>query len=143
MGKFAVGTGKFILFYHSYIAPMSRKINRVLLVDDDEDANFFQEKIIRKTGFAEQVDKACNGVEALEYLDECIKGKHALPEIIFLDLNMPKMNGWLFLEKYNKFSEEIKSQIVLIVLTSSVNPDDAERAKHTPEVKGYQNKFLN
>ncbi len=122
---------------------MSKTVNRVLLVDDDEDANFFQEKLIKKAGFAQTVDKACNGVEALSYLKECIAGKHDLPEIIFLDLNMPKMNGWLFLEKYNRFSEEIKRKIVLIVLTSSVNPDDAERASHTPEVKGYKNKFLN
>jgi CheY-like chemotaxis protein len=122
---------------------MNRNVNKVLLVDDDEDANFFQEKLIKKAGFAKTVDKACNGVEALDYLQDCIAGKYALPEIIFLDLNMPKMNGWNFLEKYNQFSEEIKSKIVLIVLTSSVNPDDAERAKHTPEVKGYKNKFLN
>ncbi|MBP6730635.1 MAG: response regulator [Chitinophagales bacterium] len=122
---------------------MNKQVNRVLLVDDDEDANFFQEKLIKKAGFAQTVDKACNGVEALDYLKQCIDGKHALPEIIFLDLNMPKMNGWNFLEKYNQFSEEIKSKIVLIVLTSSVNPDDAERAKNTPEVKGYKNKFLN
>ena len=122
---------------------MKKKINRVLLVDDDDDANFFQEKLIRKNNFAEHVDKACNGVEALEYLNTCIKGKHPLPEIIFLDLNMPKMNGWSFLEKYNQLDEEIKNKIVLIILTSSVNPDDAEKAKQTPEVKGYKNKFLN
>jgi CheY-like chemotaxis protein len=122
---------------------MKKKLNRVLLVDDDDDANFFQEKLIRKNNFAENIDKACNGIEALEYLNTCIKGKHPLPEIIFLDLNMPKMNGWTFLEKYNQLDEEIKSKIVLIILTSSINPDDAEKAKQTPEVKGYKNKFLN
>ena len=122
---------------------MRNKINRVLLVDDDEDANFFQEKLIRKNNFAAHIDKACHGAEALEYLNEGIKGKHPLPEIIFLDLNMPKMNGWTFVEKYNKLSEEVKSKIVLIILTSSINPDDAEKAKRTPEVKGYKNKFLN
>jgi len=122
---------------------MSNKINRVLLVDDDDDANFFQERLIRKNNFAENIDKACNGVEALEYLQSCIKGKHALPEIIFLDLNMPKMNGWTFLEKYNQLDDAVKSKITLIILTSSVNPDDAEKAKKTPQVKGYKNKFLN
>lgn len=122
---------------------MNRKLNRVLLVDDDEDANFFQEKLIKKAGFAQTVDIACNGAEALQYLEDAVAGKHPLPEIIFLDLNMPKMNGWKFLEKYNLYSEEIKSKIVLIVLTSSVNPDDAQRANNTPQVKGYKNKFLN
>ncbi len=122
---------------------MRNKIHRVLLVDDDEDANFFQEKIIRKNNFAERVDKVCNGLEALDYLDKCIKAKDKLPEIIFLDLNMPKMDGWTFLDKYNQLSEDVKNKIVLIILTSSVNPDDAEKAKHTPQVKGYKNKFLN
>ncbi len=122
---------------------MRKKISRVLLVDDDDDANHFQEKIIRKNNFAENIDKAVNGVEALDYLNDCIKGKHPLPEIIFLDLNMPKMDGWTFLEKYNQLSEEVKSKITLIILTSSINPDDAEKAKKTPEVKGYKNKFLN
>ena len=122
---------------------MRNKIHRVLLVDDDEDANFFQEKIIRKNNFAERVNKVCNGLEALEYLDKCIKAKDKLPEIIFLDLNMPKMDGWTFLDKYNQLSEDVKNKIVLIILTSSVNPDDAEKAKHTQQVKGYKNKFLN
>ena len=122
---------------------MKKKVNRVLLVDDDEDANFYQQNLIKKAGFAEKVDIAYNGKEALDYLNACIKGKQPLPEIIFLDLNMPQMNGWNFLEKYNQLDEAIKSKIVLIILTSSVNPDDAERAGKTPEVKGYQNKFLN
>jgi CheY-like chemotaxis protein len=121
---------------------MAKKLNRVLLVDDDDDANYLQEKHFRKNNFAEHVDKVCNGVEALEYINECIAGKHTLPEIIFLDLNMPKMDGWTFLEKYNQLSDKVKSKITLIILTSSMNPDDAERANRTPEVKGYKNKFL-
>ncbi|HLP50208.1 MAG TPA: response regulator [Chitinophagales bacterium] len=119
-----------------------KKLNRVLLVDDDDDANHFQEKLFRKYNFAENVDKVMNGADALEYLNKGIKGEYDLPEIIFLDLNMPRMDGWTFLEKYNQFSDEIKAKIVLIILTSSVNPDDEERAKITPEVKGYKNKFL-
>ena len=71
--------------------------NEVGVVDDDDDANFFQEKLIRKNNFAEHVDKACNGVEALEYLNTCIKGKHPLPEIIFLDLKWGT-DFWTFLE---------------------------------------------
>ncbi len=121
---------------------MRKKLNRVLLVDDDDDANHIQERLIRKHGFAENIDKVWNGIEALEYLNNCIKCKQPLPEIIFLDLNMPKMDGWAFLDKYNQLSDEVKKKIELIILTSSINPDDAERARRTPEVKGYKNKFL-
>lgn len=122
---------------------MLKKFNRVLLVDDDDDANHFQEKVFRKYNFAENIDKVLNGVEALDYLNKCIAGEHDLPEVIFLDLNMPRMDGWAFLEKYNQFSESVKSKIMLIILTSSVNPDDEQRAKNNPDVKGYKNKFLN
>lgn len=121
---------------------MRKKLNRVLLVDDDDDANHIQERLIKKHGFAENIDKVWNGIEALEYLNKCIDGNQPLPEIIFLDLNMPKMDGWAFLDKYNLLSDEIKKKIELIILTSSINPDDAERASRTPEVKGYKNKFL-
>jgi CheY-like chemotaxis protein len=112
------------------------------LVDDDDDANFYQEKLIKKNQFAEHIDKVLNGAEALDYINRCIAGEHELPEIIFLDINMPKMDGWTFLERYNKLDEAIKAKMVLIILTSSINPDDAERAKRTPLVKGYKNKFL-
>jgi len=72
------------------------KLNRVLLVDDDDDANYFQEKLIRKNNFAEHIDKVLNGADALDYIRRCISGEHDLPEIIFLDLNMPRMMAGLF-----------------------------------------------
>jgi len=121
---------------------MQRKLNRVLLVDDDDDANHIQERLIKKHGFAENIDKVWNGIEALEYLNRCVAQHDPLPEIIFLDLNMPKMDGWAFLEKYSQLGVEVKKKIELIILTSSINPDDAERASRNPEVKGYKNKFL-
>ncbi|MCX6199770.1 MAG: response regulator [Bacteroidetes bacterium] len=119
---------------------MQRKLKRVLLVDDD--ANHIQERLIKKHGFAENIDKVWNGIEALEYLNRCVAQHDPLPEIIFLDLNMPKMDGWAFLEKYSQLGVEVKKKIELIILTSSINPDDAERASRNPEVKGYKNKFL-
>lgn len=122
---------------------MAKKLRKVLLVDDDDDANFIQERLIRKSDFAENIDKACNGFEALEYLNKCIATRQPLPEIIFLDLNMPKMNGWDFIERYNQFSETVRSKMSLIILTSSINPDDAERASKITEVIGFKNKFLN
>jgi len=121
---------------------MQRKLKRVLLVDDDDDANHIQERLIKKHGFAENIDKVWNGIEALEYLNRCVAQHDPLPEIIFLDLNMPKMDGWAFLEKYSQLGVEVKKKIELIILTSSINPDDAERASRNPEVKGYKNKFL-
>ncbi len=121
---------------------MHKKLKRVLLVDDDDDANHIQERLIKKHGFAEKIDKVWNGLEALDYLNRCIEQQEPLPEIIFLDLNMPKMDGWTFLEKYNLLSRDVKMKIELIILTSSINPDDAERASRNPEIKGYKNKFL-
>ena len=64
------------------------------------------------------------------------------PAIIFLDINMPKIDGWEFLDEYEKLEDIQKAQVVLVMLTTSLNPDDLERAKSNPLVYDYLNKYL-
>ena len=76
---------------------LKKKLNCILLIDDDSDDNEYHEIILRKLAITEKIDIAINGVEAIKYL----KTKDRVPpELIFLDINMPKMNGWEFLEEY-------------------------------------------
>jgi CheY-like chemotaxis protein len=65
------------------------------------------------------------------------------PDLIFLDINMPAMDGWEFLAQYQTLPKEKKADTVLIMLTTSLNPDDEKRTHSIPEVSGFENKPLN
>lgn len=105
-----------------------------MLVDDNPDDLFFHERVIRKNDAAGNIISKQGGVEALEYL----KSKHdhpdTHPDLIFLDINMAGMNGWEFLEVYKTLDEKFRCKVVVVMLTTSENPDDKKRAlSHTPK----------
>jgi len=116
-------------------------MNSVLLVDDNDFCNEFHQIIINKMEITEKVEVATDGKEALAYLKSTVNGKHPKPDLIFLDINMPVMNGWEFLEEYKKLDAEMKANIIVIV-TSSFNPDDKKRADVMDCVDGFKEKFL-
>jgi CheY-like chemotaxis protein len=118
---------------------MKRKLNCILLVDDDPDDNMYHRIIIEEMDIAHRIDVAINGLEALAYLK---KEEQVPPEIIFLDLNMPKMNGWEFLEEYKHLNKEQKAKVVLVILTTSANPDHIKKAEEIEEVTGFETKPL-
>jgi CheY-like chemotaxis protein len=89
-----------------------------------------------------QVYVANEGQEALEFLQFRLDWKAPGAAVIFLDLNMPGLNGWEFLQEYGKIRDKIKTHIVVILLTSSFNPDDRERASSCSTVDGFQSKSL-
>ncbi len=120
---------------------MKKKMDSVLLVDDNDFCNEFHQIIINKMGITEKVEVATDGKEALAYLKSTVNGKHPKPDLIFLDINMPVMNGWEFLEEYKKLDAEMKANIIVIV-TSSFNPDDKKRADLMDCVDGFKEKFL-
>ena len=121
---------------------MKNKLNCILLVDDDEDCNFFHKRLFEKAECAEQIFVAENGMEALSFLNSTVEGKHPHPALIFLDINMPKMNGWEFLNEYKKLDDTLKAKIVVVMLTTSLNPDDRNKASNITEIKGFHNKYL-
>jgi CheY-like chemotaxis protein len=116
-----------------------KKLNCILLVDDDPDDILYHRIIIEEAGCAERVDDVHNGVEALSYLKK--KGQ-LTPELIFLDINMPRMNGWEFLDHYKQLDETQKSRIVILMLTTSVNPSDMQKAQDIKEISGFETKPL-
>jgi CheY-like chemotaxis protein len=125
---------------------MTKKLNCVLLVDDDNGANFINRMIIKEAGITDNIETTLNGKEALDYLNGT--GKHEdrgatqPPELILLDINMPVMDGWEFLEEYNKLEEALKNKTTIILLTTSLNPDDKKRAEKIPAISGFENKPL-
>jgi CheY-like chemotaxis protein len=121
---------------------MKRKLNSILLIDDDFDCNYFHERLLQRADCANKIYCVNDGREALDFLLSLIDGEYPNPAIIFLDINMPRMNGWEFLEEYKKLTEFQKAKIVLILLTSSLNPDDKDKGLNNCDVKGFYNKFL-
>ena len=113
-----------------------------MLVDDNHDDNFFHEREIKKIHLTNIVKTKNSGIEALEYLKSKNSNKDPHPDLIFLDINMPGMNGWEFLEEYNKLDKELQSHAIIIMLTTSQNPDDEARAKTWPFVSDYVTKPL-
>jgi len=107
---------------------MNRKLRCILLIDDNPDDNFFHERVIKKNNAAEIVVAKQTGVDALAYLKSEKDDEDLHPELIFLDINMPGMNGWEFLEEYNKLDEKSKSRAIVVMLTTSDNPDDKQKS---------------
>lgn len=107
-----------------------KKIKCILLVDDDYTTNFLNEELITDLEIAEQVHIAYNGQEALDYINlqgqykGADKKTHARPNLIFLDINMPLMDGFEFLEHYNKLPKSKKADIVIVFLTTSDSQKD-------------------
>jgi CheY-like chemotaxis protein len=121
---------------------MNKKYKCVLLVDDDEATNFINRLAIRKAAFAEKIVIVRNGLEALEYLrSEAYDREYVEPDFIFLDINMPVMNGWEFLEAYQQLQHRPHAPLI-VMLTTSLNPDDAEKAGNITAITEFRHKPL-
>ncbi|WP_289644420.1 response regulator [Maribacter aestuarii] len=121
---------------------MKKKLSCVLLIDDDYATNYIHERTIKQADMAEKVVAKQSGYDALDYLRETNSDEYICPEIIFLDINMPGMDGWEFLDEYDKLEEVKKARMVLVMLTTSLNPDDENTSKDIPNISGFKNKPL-
>ncbi|NJO90579.1 MAG: response regulator, partial [Chloroflexia bacterium] len=111
-----------------------KNLNCILLVDDEEVNNYYIRLLIEKMELDVHVESVLNGKAAIDYLTGT--GKYASnqtflqPDLIFLDINMPLMDGWEFLEEYATRKLQNEKKRVITMLTSSNNPDDEEKASH-------------
>ncbi len=103
------------------------QINTVMLVDDNETDNFISKRIIELAGFATNVIVKNSGKSALEYLEQEQMNPDNLPDLIFLDINMPIVDGFVFLFEYEQLSEEVRKKCKIAILSSSDNKRDIER----------------
>lgn len=129
------------------MASTEKKYHAVMLVDDNEIDNLINQKMIEASNIAEHIfvhSGAKSAIEFLKNIEKLAKGPISLylPEIIFLDIDMPLMDGFQFLDEFDKLSESIKTNSKVVMLTSSLNPQDMNKAKKNQFVLKYINKPL-
>lgn len=122
------------------------KYPTVMLVDDNEIDNFINQKMIEATDFSEKIFTYTSGKSALEFLKNLEKNKELIdilvPDYIFLDINMPVMDGFEFLEAYEQLPVELQASIIVVMLTSSLHKKDMKRAQANKSLKGFIHKPL-
>lgn len=119
-----------------------KNIDLVMLVDDNDTDNFISKRIIEITKFANEVEIKNSGKSALEYLEANKDNPDRLPDIIFLDINMPIVDGFVFLYEFEKFSDLVKNKSKVIILSSSDNKRDIDKIVNNDHVIQFITKPL-
>ncbi|QCR22885.1 response regulator [Pontibacter sp. SGAir0037] len=122
------------------------QLDLVLLVDDDETTNYLNKRLLNEMKVAKEIMALKNGQEAIEYLDKAYNtdGDPAFkrPDLIFLDIKMPVMDGFSFLDEYHKRGLDAADHVIILMLTSSASFYDLQRLKNYKKVRKHYSKAL-
>jgi CheY-like chemotaxis protein len=109
----------------------------ICIVDDDEIYKFTMRKTIEMNKLARKVLIFSDGEEALEFITDNLGNNQDLPDVIFLDINMPIMDGFQFMQEYIKIKPTVGKKITIYMVSSSVDADDIEKANEISDIAGY------
>lgn len=113
------------------------KVQTCCIIDDDPIFVYGTKRIIKEVDFATSILVYGNGQEALDGLKKLCMAREPLPDVIFLDLNMPILNGWEFLDEFKNCKSKRSKKIIIYIISSSVDPRDLERVKNYEQVDTY------
>ncbi|MFY7653119.1 MAG: response regulator [Chitinophagaceae bacterium] len=117
------------------------KVKKICLIDDDEIFTFLMKKSIVHLNVASEVMVFPNGEIALSYFEQLTADKtDLLPDLVLLDINMPLMDGWEFIEAFANLNKTHLANTEIYIASSSITSDDREKAATYAEIKGYLNK---
>lgn len=119
-----------------------KRLKLILLIDDDETTNYLNKRLLERLDIAETIDVVTNGEEALLYLRAIQNQGLPLPDLIFLDIQMPVMDGFEFLDTYQRLPQEVRDRMVVTVLSSSASFNDLTRVKQYASVERHISKPL-
>ncbi|HTD99224.1 MAG TPA: response regulator [Mucilaginibacter sp.] len=117
-------------------------MNKLVIIDDDPIDHFLMQHILQDNSFFDSTTYTMDGALLLDYIEENKSNIDALPDVIFLDLNMPRFSGWDFLDRFQGLYAQLEKNIKVYILTSSIRPVDKERSAQYPFIKSYINKPL-
>jgi CheY-like chemotaxis protein len=115
----------------------------ICIIDDDDIYQFTISRTLEIQHAAEQILTFPDGEMAFQFITENLDTPARLPDVIFLDINMPVMDGWQFLEAYEKIKSELLKKITIYLVTSSIDPTDVERARTISSITKYLTKPIN
>ena len=119
------------------------KLKEILLIDDSKGTNSLNKRLLREMDVAQHISTELNGRLALDYLlSKNEKGNYPSPDIIFLDINMPIMDGYQFLKEFKRIEKEEDLKRIIVTLTTSISKENMEKTMRYSGVKGYQFKPL-
>jgi CheY-like chemotaxis protein len=116
--------------------------NRVMIVDDTRIDRYIASHVLKKNQFAKEILEFDMATKAIDYLEQNQDSPELLPEVILLDIRMPEMDGFQFLERLAMLPQSLKQSCCIVMLSSSLDPHDHNRAENNPVVKKFLNKPL-
>ena len=116
------------------------RVKHILLIDDNEADNYVNRYLVEKSNIADKITVKKSAIEALEFLATLVD---EFPNVIFLDIRMPEMDGFEFMEKFEEFPPHLKQQCTVYMLSSSLNESDIERATQSRSIEKFLHKPLN
>lgn len=122
-----------------------KRYRTVMLIDDNEIDNLINQKMVEAAAITDHIyihTGARSAIEFLRNIEKLELADQVLPDLIFLDIDMPLMDGFQFLDEFEKLMTTTKKKCRIVMLTSSINPQDVNRSKKYANVKLYLNKPL-